>query len=144
MSEEWLAKHSPVAPGYYVVYEDGYSSFSPVEAFEKGYSKSHAYRGEEDIHNLAKRFTYHPPIGDQAERYELLRLDGHDLSRRIDHYCPQFPRKVVGFHEVGGVHHVGQRLHRPERGRGHGGLAPQHQIGVIFRNRLRWGALWSR
>lgn len=28
----------PQAPGYYVVYEDGYASWSPVEAFEKGYT----------------------------------------------------------------------------------------------------------
>ena len=26
-------------PGYYVVYEDGYSSWSPTKAFEEGYAK---------------------------------------------------------------------------------------------------------
>lgn len=31
-------KHHPEAGGYYVVYEDGYQSFSPAGAFESGYS----------------------------------------------------------------------------------------------------------
>ena len=31
-------KHKPEAGGYYVVYEDGYESFSPAGAFESGYS----------------------------------------------------------------------------------------------------------
>ncbi len=34
----YMAKHEPVVGGYYVVYEDGYKSFSPAEAFEEGYS----------------------------------------------------------------------------------------------------------
>lgn len=36
---KFIEKHSPTAGGYYVVYEDGYKSFSPAEAFESGYSK---------------------------------------------------------------------------------------------------------
>ena len=34
---EYMSKHKPVAGGYYVVYKDGYKSFSPAEAFEEGY-----------------------------------------------------------------------------------------------------------
>lgn len=37
--EPFFAKHQPMAPGYYVVYEDGYTSWSPVEAFESGYRR---------------------------------------------------------------------------------------------------------
>ena len=36
--EEWLDKHNPEVGGYYVVYEDGYKSFSPAKAFEEGYT----------------------------------------------------------------------------------------------------------
>ena len=36
---EYLAKHNPQAGGYYVVYEDGYKSFSPAGPFERGYSR---------------------------------------------------------------------------------------------------------
>ena len=35
----WKIKHNPEVGGYYVVYEDGYTSYSPAEAFEGGYSK---------------------------------------------------------------------------------------------------------
>lgn len=35
----WYLKHNPSGPGYYVVYPDGYKSWSPVEAFEEGYTK---------------------------------------------------------------------------------------------------------
>ncbi len=34
---EYLKKHSPQVGGYYVVYKDGYKSFSPASAFESGY-----------------------------------------------------------------------------------------------------------
>ncbi len=35
---EYIEKHKPKAGGYYVLYEDGYPSFSPPEAFESGYT----------------------------------------------------------------------------------------------------------
>ena len=34
---DWYFKHKPAAGGYYVVYADGYKSYSPAEAFEGGY-----------------------------------------------------------------------------------------------------------
>ena len=39
VSPEFICKHNPVVGGYYVVYEDGYKSFSPADIFESGYSK---------------------------------------------------------------------------------------------------------
>lgn len=38
VNSEWYFKHKPQSSGYYVVYEDGYRSFSPANAFESGYS----------------------------------------------------------------------------------------------------------
>ena len=35
----WFRKHNPEPGGYYVVYKDGYKSFSPADAFEDGYTK---------------------------------------------------------------------------------------------------------
>jgi hypothetical protein len=37
--KDYVLKHSPHAGGYYVVYEDGYQSFSPAKAFEDGYTR---------------------------------------------------------------------------------------------------------
>lgn len=35
----FVTKHKPEAGGYYVVYADGYKSFSPAKAFEDGYAR---------------------------------------------------------------------------------------------------------
>lgn len=37
VSAEYMEKHNPQTGGYYVVYKDGYESFSPSKAFEEGY-----------------------------------------------------------------------------------------------------------
>jgi hypothetical protein len=34
----FINKHNPQPGGYYVVYDDGYASFSPAKAFEEGYT----------------------------------------------------------------------------------------------------------
>ena len=39
VSKEYMDKHNPQVGGYYVVYQDGYKSFSPAEAFEDGYTR---------------------------------------------------------------------------------------------------------
>lgn len=39
IDEAYIAKHKPQEGGYYIVYEDGYKSFSPAEAFEGGYTR---------------------------------------------------------------------------------------------------------
>lgn len=35
----YVRKHQPQVGGYYVVYKDGYKSFSPAAAFEEGYTR---------------------------------------------------------------------------------------------------------
>jgi hypothetical protein len=39
VSRAYVTKHSPKAGGYYVVYADGYKSWSPAQAFEEGYTR---------------------------------------------------------------------------------------------------------
>lgn len=39
VSSSYVRKHNPQAGGYYVVYKDGYQSFSPAQAFEEGYTR---------------------------------------------------------------------------------------------------------
>ena len=38
VTAEYMRKHRPQIGGYYVLYEDGYHSFSPAKAFEDGYA----------------------------------------------------------------------------------------------------------
>lgn len=37
----WRQRHDAKVGGYYVVYEDGYASYSPQAAFEGGYTPAH-------------------------------------------------------------------------------------------------------
>ena len=39
LDHAFVHKHQPEVGGYYVVYEDGYKSFSPAKAFEDGYMR---------------------------------------------------------------------------------------------------------
>ena len=39
VSKQYMDKHDPTFGGYYVVYADGYKSFSPADAFDTGYEK---------------------------------------------------------------------------------------------------------
>jgi len=39
VDSDWRYKHEPYVGGYYVVYKDGYTSFSPEEAFAEGYMR---------------------------------------------------------------------------------------------------------
>jgi len=38
VDHEFMRKHKPEVGGYYVVYKDGYKSYSPAQAFDEGYS----------------------------------------------------------------------------------------------------------
>lgn len=39
VSGDYMRKHEPKVGGYYVVYDDGYKSWSPAQAFEEGYTR---------------------------------------------------------------------------------------------------------
>lgn len=39
VGDDWYVKHNPRVGGYFVVYADGYKSYSPAKAFEEGYSR---------------------------------------------------------------------------------------------------------
>lgn len=39
VDQAFYDRHRPEPGGYFVLYEDGYTSFSPAKAFEAGYTK---------------------------------------------------------------------------------------------------------
>ncbi len=49
VTDAWLSAHPTSEGGYYVVYEDGYASFSPKAAFEKGYTRVPRIRAREAV-----------------------------------------------------------------------------------------------
>ena len=47
--------------------------------------------------DIANRFTYHAPKGDQAERYETMRTQAMHLANLIDSYCPDSREKSLAW-----------------------------------------------
>lgn len=58
VSPDYVLKHAPKVGGYYVIYSDGYESWSPAKAFEDGYTpvqKTNLFRlDEETVARLEK------------------------------------------------------------------------------------------
>lgn len=48
LEAEYCRKHKPQVGGYYVVYADGYKSWSPADAFEQGYTRIDRAPSEHD------------------------------------------------------------------------------------------------
>lgn len=44
---------------------------------------------------IEQAFTYHPPKGDQAERYVKLRSKAHELAFEIQALCPESREKSL-------------------------------------------------
>jgi hypothetical protein len=44
-------------------------------------------------HEIENMFTYHPPKGDQAQRYEKIRYHGKTFAQVIDEEVPDGPEK---------------------------------------------------
>lgn len=48
-----------------------------------------------DDTELKRRFTYHPPRGDQKERYEEIRERAYALAYNLDKLCPDSREKSL-------------------------------------------------
>jgi hypothetical protein len=48
-----------------------------------------------DQNQLDAIFTYHPPFGDQANRYTILRDEARRLAENINRYCPDSREKSL-------------------------------------------------
>ena len=54
----------------------------------------------DDVHN---RFSYHPPTGNQAERYERLRGEARRLALLIVELCPHSRERSLALTELQSV-----------------------------------------
>ena len=73
VNEEFMAKHDPQESGYFVVYSDGYESYSPRLAFEGGYALAQKNQGDE----IVERFKGdHFVLCDEGDKIELIKSQG--------------------------------------------------------------------
>jgi hypothetical protein len=48
-----------------------------------------------DLADLENRFTYHPPQNGQAEQYQLIRAQAHNLALILNQQCPDSREKSL-------------------------------------------------
>lgn len=77
VTHEWYTKHRPTSGGYFVVYADGYESFSPGAAFEEGYERIRknwieGLTFESRCHTIAVQTLDHSPTEDLSCRKKPL------------------------------------------------------------------------
>ncbi len=53
-----------------------------------------------DPAELNKRFIYHPPIGDQVERYAAIRKEAAFLAGMFNQYCPDSEELELAIHSL--------------------------------------------
>lgn len=50
--------------------------------------------------DLRNRFTYHPPITDQVERYLAIRRFGYEFAQLVDGLCPDGREKSIAITRI--------------------------------------------
>src|SRR5690242_14762534 len=93
VDQDFVDRHKPLVGGYFVVYKDGWKSFSPAEAFETGYTRIESpVKGTFHNDNLAiqieRCFRYHTPKEGQPEIYTQIREKAKELANLINDVVP--------------------------------------------------------
>lgn len=79
-------KHNPKPGGYFVVYEDGYQSYSPAEAFESGYTLMTEPMDDTDL-TLMTGYDVRVDLATKPMKtYTLLLANGAKINVRASRY----------------------------------------------------------
>ena len=88
VGEDYIKRHNPHVGGYYVVYKDGYESFSPAEAFEEGntlYSEHMVdSASDERVVNNTMRHQYRVLELDEKANMAAVKTMGLDFHTFVD------------------------------------------------------------
>lgn len=99
---EYYEKHYPVAGGYYVQYEDGYQSFSPPDAFEKGYwlIDSGAQDGESPFHPAVSHVLKYFEFDHLPEHLQVVSREFYVLAHSAARRCPASAETTVALRKL--------------------------------------------
>lgn len=96
VTASYLARHNPKPGGYFVLYDDGYRSWSPAEAFEEGYRRMAQRQPLEDgmappeveagLRKLAESCMH--PVDVLRPLYNRLRV--HQEPNEVASYAPHW------------------------------------------------------
>lgn len=120
----YIAKHSPQAGGYYVVYADGYHSYCPGPQFEEGNtlvgneeaaidrlknsgSPSHHHAKGTDLRSFPQSdidnwFSYHAPTAEQIVQYGEIRTAAKIFAETINRHVPGGADKTAAMRDLRG------------------------------------------
>lgn len=82
VTAEWYVKHGVHTGGYYVIYEDGYTSFSPEEAFVSGYTKVEKIETPDEWYWLDQRW-FQGFADTHGGRYNTIRWGSPSISAKL-------------------------------------------------------------
>jgi len=89
VSYDYMKKRAPQAGGYYVVYKDGYESFSPAEAFEDGYTSA-----DDITMKLSASEAIYAFVGWLTTEKEETKMGSHNdcapVMERIKEFCERY------------------------------------------------------
>lgn len=94
----YVRKHNPVVGGYYVVYKDGYKSFSPADAFEEGNAKiaNLVSISFEDGSFTTMSFAEYERMRYESTEYRCVQMVLDDLNAPLVDEESQIPLSAVG------------------------------------------------
>jgi hypothetical protein len=106
-------KPTPHKGWYYVIYDaiaddqEPYESFSPPEAFEKGYSPVPFHQDQPAVWHhsftqdeIANWFTYHPPTSEQLKQYGAVRHGGSLFADILNANVPAGADKTAAMRKI--------------------------------------------
>ena len=89
VSKAYRDKHDPQPGGYYCLYEDGYESWSPADAFEGGNTKVDVRAPRSmDEDEIREVFRHHVPTESQRRKFESIRATMIEATVYIAALCP--------------------------------------------------------
>lgn len=94
VSGDYVRKHDPQVGGYFVVYQDGYMSWSPAEAFESGYKKIETVDSTSDERTVNNVMRHEYRVLDEHEKMVMVQIKDMGLA---------FHEMIVNSVEVGKV-----------------------------------------
>jgi hypothetical protein len=109
---DYVERHFAEDGGYYVVYADGYKSYSPAKAFEEGYtpvdSESHHHAKSPDLRSFTQDemdnwFSYHAPTPEQIIAYGEIRTAAKIFAETVKRHVPASADKTAAMREIRGA-----------------------------------------
>lgn len=115
LEDDWVSRHQPEAGGYLVVYADGYMSYSPAGAFEKGYTATKLDPIVEMRQLTEDPILHYFSFQHLPEHLQRVSRPFADLAAEILRLVPRSPERTVALRKLLEAKDAGVRAALPPR-----------------------------